>query len=377
MIVPGSFGFSCAVCEMGVGLMCAELSDNRIEEINRRYSIAVVVPVYNVRPYLTQCVDSLLAQTYPFAEIVLVDDGSTDGSGELCDSLASANAVVRVAHKDNAGLGYARNTGLDNVSTDVDYVMFVDSDDWLETNAVEVLVNSMGDVEADCVIGGHTKIGKNGGVQFVFQLDGAIYNGDDIKMGLIPRLCGSAPSVSDSIPMSVCSSLFKNDLIRDNNLKFPSEREVISEDFVFKFNYLLCSQLVVVSDFTQYCYRTNQGSLTKSYRPDRFEACLHFYDVAYRMIRNAGLLSEGVVRLQKVFLINLRMCISQERPRVSGLSRRQCLARIRGQLSDPRVQEVIKAYPVNELRWRQRVFVHLIQHRASAALFALSEADCL
>ena len=362
---------------MGVGLMRIESSDSQMVSRAVDYSVAVIVPVYNVRSYLAQCIDSLLAQTYPLAEILLVDDGSTDGSGELCDDLASVNSIVRAVHKKNAGLGYARNTGLDNIGVEADYVMFVDSDDWLEPNAVEVLIGSMGDIKADCVVGGHTKINDDGGIQFVFRLDDAVYVGDEVRTRLIPRLCGSAPSVSDSIPMSVCSSLFKYDLIRDNNLRFPSEREVISEDFVFKFNYLLCSQRVVVSDFTQYCYRTNQGSLTKSYRPDRFEACLHFYDVAYQMIQKAKLPSESIVRLQKVFLINLRMCISQERPRVSGLLRRQCFARIKGQLSDPRVQGVIKAYPVNELRWRQRIFARLVQRRASAVLLALSEIGCL
>lgn len=355
----------------------AGFSNNRIAGKSGGYSIAAVVPVYNVRPFLTQCVDSLLVQTYPLAEIVLVDDGSTDASGELCDELASANTLVRVVHKENAGLGFARNTGLDHVGADVDYVMFVDSDDWLEPDAVEILVDSMGDAEADCVIGGHTKINNNGGVQFVFRLENAIYDGDGVRTGLIPRLCGSAPSASDSIPMSACSSLFKCNLIRDNNLRFPSEREVISEDFVFKFDFLLCSQRVVVSEFTQYCYRTNQGSLTRSYRSDRFEACLRFYDVAFQMIREAGLPSECITRLQKVFFINLRMCIAQERPRASGLSCHQSLARIAEEVANPQVQRVISSYPVNELRWKQRLFVYLVRCRASLVLFVLNVLDCL
>lgn len=124
---------------------------------NLDIKISAIVPVYNVKMYLRQCVDSLLAQTYPFFEIILVDDGSTDGCSLLCDELAAAYAQVHSVHKENAGLGYARNTGLDNLSELSDYVMFIDSDDWLEANAVECLLAAIQGDDVDCVIGGHTK----------------------------------------------------------------------------------------------------------------------------------------------------------------------------------------------------------------------------
>ena len=78
-------------------------------------NISVIVPVYNVECYLEQCVRSILGQSYPVLEVLLVDDGSTDGSGELCDRLSSKNNRVRTVHKENAGLGFARNTGLDSL----------------------------------------------------------------------------------------------------------------------------------------------------------------------------------------------------------------------------------------------------------------------
>lgn len=334
--------------------------------------ITAIVPVYNVKSYLQQCVDSLLVQTFPFFEIILVDDGSTDGCSLLCDELAASHAQVHTVHKENAGLGYARNTGLDRLSDQSDYVMFIDSDDWLEANAVESLVAAMHGDDVDCVIGGHTKKDCAGKTQFVFQMENALYKGRKIRDELIPRLCGSAPAVSDSIPMSAWSTLFRTSCIRDYSLRFPSERNIISEDFVFKFNFLLHAERVVVSDFTQYCYRTNQVSLTTSYRPDRFEASMHFYREALRMIRQAALSQECITRLQKTLFIYVRMCIHQETPNLSGKSRSQCIAKLKSILGDGEFHSVLSEFPSSELHLRQRLFVFLLKNKAAFLIFWLN-----
>jgi hypothetical protein len=112
--------------------------------------VSVVVPVYGVRPYLPHCVESLLAQTHRDLEIILVDDGSVDGSGELCDSYAAADPRVRVVHRPNGGLSAARNSGLE-VATG-DHVMFVDGDDWIDPDTVESMLASADGV--DVVVAG-------------------------------------------------------------------------------------------------------------------------------------------------------------------------------------------------------------------------------
>lgn len=94
--------------------------------------ISVIVPVYNVEKYIRRCVDSILSQTYKNLEILLVDDGSNDLSGEICDEYAGTDKRVRAFHKKNGGLASARNFGLENVMGE--YVSFVDSDDWIEKN---------------------------------------------------------------------------------------------------------------------------------------------------------------------------------------------------------------------------------------------------
>lgn len=343
----------------------------------RDITVAAIVPVYNVESYLEECMTSLLNQSLPFDKIILVDDGSTDASGEICDRYAFEYSDIVCVHKENEGLGFARNTGLDYLGCEADYVMFVDSDDWLEVDALERLLTPAIEHDADCVIGGHTKKDSGHNTRFVLKLENGVHEGTSIREELVPRLCGSAPGVSDSIPMSACSSLFKTRTIERYNLRFPSEREMISEDFVFKFNFLIHANRVVVSGFVGYCYRTNDGSLTRSYRADRFDAVLHFYQEVLAMLRKENLVDECVTRLQKTLLIYLRMCIRQERRATSGKCFLEAKRAIAAALADDVISEVVSQYPYKQLHWRQMLFFCLVRIRSSSVLLLLADFGLL
>lgn len=340
-----------------------------------KLNVTVVVPVYNVKRYLRQCVESILAQSYPVHEILLVDDGSTDGSSDLCEGLATEHERVRVVHKENAGLGFARNTGLDNLDDETTHVMFVDSDDWLEPGMVETLARALEESDADCVIAGFTKRDDAGVAQFEFKLEDAVWEGEELIHEFIPRVCGSAPSKSDSIPMSACSSMFTKMNIDDHSLRFPSEREVISEDFVFKFEYLRTCKKVVTSSCVGYSYRTNMSSLTTSYRVDRFEACMYFYDYARRLVVGFEAEGECLLRLKKTLFIYMKMCVSQEVCSVSGKSHREACEAIRKMARDERLLKVIDEYPCGELGFAQRGFVELLRHRCARLLYSAAACE--
>lgn len=103
--------------------------------------VSIIVPIYNVEKYLKRCIDSILHQTYRNLEIILVDDGSTDHSGEICDGYAEQDCRIRVVHKKNGGLSDARNSGLDIAYGE--YISFVDSDDWIRDDYINVLVEAL------------------------------------------------------------------------------------------------------------------------------------------------------------------------------------------------------------------------------------------
>lgn len=123
-------------------------------------TLSIIVPVYNVKPYLNRCVRSILAQTFQNFELILVDDGSTDGSGELCDNLQEGNPKIKVLHQPNSGLSVARNSGLSVAQGE--WVGFVDSDDWLEPEIYTKMLFAADVHSADIVICRHKSVSTEG-----------------------------------------------------------------------------------------------------------------------------------------------------------------------------------------------------------------------
>lgn len=136
--------------------MKEQRSTSHATDEDKAPKISVIVPVYNVEKYLRQCLDSILAQTFTDFELLLIDDGSPDTSGTICDEYAALDSRVRVFHKENGGVSAARNVGLDNARGE--YVTFSDSDDWMETNWLQCMVEAM--EGTDMVISGHIRHNK-------------------------------------------------------------------------------------------------------------------------------------------------------------------------------------------------------------------------
>jgi len=118
--------------------------------------VSVIVPVYNVAPYLDQCLTSICQQTYPYLQIILIDDGSTDGSRAICDSWAARDPRITTIHQSNRGLSAARNVGIDY--SNGDYLLFVDSDDYVREDFVEVLLAAAIGLNVNCAICGFTSL---------------------------------------------------------------------------------------------------------------------------------------------------------------------------------------------------------------------------
>ena len=123
--------------------------------------VSVIVPVYKVEDYIRECIDSILAQTYPYFELILVDDGSPDGCGRICDDYAKRDNRIKVVHKVNGGLTSARNAGLEVAKGE--WIMHVDGDDWIEPDMIESLIEAAQITGADMVIGDFVKYGPSAG----------------------------------------------------------------------------------------------------------------------------------------------------------------------------------------------------------------------
>lgn len=211
--------------------------------------LSVIVPVYNAERYLVRCVDSILAQTFTDFELILVDDGSSDGSGALCDEYARHDARVRVIHQANAGPGAARNAGLDAARGE--WIGFVDSDDWIDDNHFESLLLAAQENAADISACGVIDEGKHRSYS---------WNRHDIR--------DCKKTISDLLLNRVHGALYcyliRHELFSKNKIRFP-EGINICEDVIVLLLLLVASPKTAYVDIYSYHYFVeNYSSITKS-----------------------------------------------------------------------------------------------------------------
>jgi len=239
--------------------------------------VSIIVPIYNVESYLDRCMQSLLNQTLKDIEIIMVDDGSPDNCPKMCDEYAKKDSRIKVVHKKNAGLGYARNTGLD-VATG-EFVAFVDSDDYVDLRMFEVLYNEIVKQYADAIFcGTRREIGPGKYIYSNECTELKIWENGQIS-DLYLNMIASAPKVKKErlYEMSVWRSLYKKSIIDSIDLRFLSEREYASEDLPFNIDYLRkCKKVVMLPDVL-HTYCLNMNSLTTTYKKEKFDRFVKLY----------------------------------------------------------------------------------------------------
>lgn len=321
--------------------------------------ISVIVPVYNVAPYLERCVASVLNQTYENLQIILVDDGSTDGSEALCDSISSVDERIFVIHKQNEGLGFARNSGLE-VATGK-YVTFVDGDDYIGASHIERMYALIENTGTDTCIAGYTKEYYHKRVPHISVCAGKVFR-QNIATEILPRMCGADSNGRDHIEMSVCMVLFSNEIIRQNQIRFVSEREYISEDLVFGFDYYPVSKGVCVSNLVDYFYCDNAGSLTTSYREDRFAKQIELYALLKSKAADLGIEDECIGRLQNTVLAIARYSIKLEYKFEKLNGREKTRDNVEKICTNKTLNEIFSMYDDRKNKLTSRVVNFLIRH---------------
>ena len=239
--------------------------------------ISVIVPIYNVERYLDRCIQSVLNQTLKDIEIILVDDGSPDKCPAMCDEYAKKDGRIKVIHKKNGGLGFARNSGLEIATGE--YVAFVDSDDFIENDMYDNLYREAKEYEADVVFSnvrfytdGNVSIRKDVEALTVFQ------GRNDVRNLLLDMVAPLPESNRDVKYMaSVWRAVYRLETIKQNAISFLSEREIVSEDLPFNIEFLKHSECAVYSDkaYYNYCYNSTSLSKTSSFaKYDRMDKLL-------------------------------------------------------------------------------------------------------
>ena len=238
-----------------------------IDAKNLQPLISIIIPVFNVKDYLAQCLDSVVNQTYPCIEVFLIDDGSTDGSESICDGYAEKYPNVYVKHFKNAGLSEARNRGLRLVNGD--YVMFVDSDDWIEPDTCELAARAAVDQNADVVIWSYVREYPNRSLTHsVLPEQPDIYIQDDYRrlyLSVIgPDKEGTTHPENLDTLSSTWNKLYKTTIAAD--ISFIDLKIISGEDLLYNICYFGKAQSAVYLNRYFYHYRKAvHSSITHTY----------------------------------------------------------------------------------------------------------------
>ena len=224
--------------------------------------VSIVVPVYNVEDYLKYCVDSLINQSYKNIEIILVDDGSTDDSGRICDKYAQEDDRIRVLHIENGGLSNARNTGVKVASAE--WVIFIDSDDYYDRRTVEYLVQLQKKYAVDLVATSVIEVRNHEDKDFSGELNEKSSRKLDRHTALKEMFYGRHVGTHSG------GKLYKKEIL----LQYPYPEGMLYEDLAIAYEHIAACKEIAVSELNLYKYYRRPGSIVNSSYSDRL---LDFY----------------------------------------------------------------------------------------------------
>lgn len=325
--------------------------------------VSIVLPIYNVEKYLDRCVKSVINQTYRNLEILLVDDGSPDDCPQKCEEWGKKDSRIKVIHKANAGLGYARNTGIENASGE--YICFFDSDDYIDPSTVEKAYNIAHKNNSDMVLFGHYDVNAQGKIvrTYIPAIDKESYVGSEVQEVLLPDLISDNPATgkSTNLWLSACFCMYSMKLILENNWRFASERDIISEDVYSLLRLYRNVEKVTIIPEAFYYYCENSTSLTHTYKADRFDRIKRFYNACVDACDELNYSDEVKTRFAGPFISNtiaaMKMIIQADMSDDKKKSAFKAICR------DEQLHRIINGVEVKKEKFTRRLLIWVLKAR--------------
>lgn len=252
--------------------------------------ISIIVPVYNVEHYLSDCLDSLVKQSYKNLEIICINDESPDNSHKILEEYSQTDSRIIVINQKNTGISGARNRGIKAATGD--YIMFLDSDDWLELNTCEISLDTVQRYNADVVFWSYVKEYPGHSIRKkIFSENTIEFSDSDVKEKLQRRFCGlyneelKHPENADAI-VPVWGKLYKAELIKKHNVSFVDLNLIgTSEDALFNFQlFNFVTKAVFLNKDLNHYRKYNPSSITTIYKPKLYKQWLHLFDLMDKII---------------------------------------------------------------------------------------------
>jgi Glycosyltransferases involved in cell wall biogenesis len=320
---------------------------------------SVIIPVYKVEKYLDRCIRSVAGQTFKDLEVILIDDESPDSCPAICDAWAQKDSRIKVIHKKNGGLGFARNSGI--AAATGEYISFIDSDDTVAPDMLEQLDQKLTAESMDICYFGWNRI-VNGKRTFVAKMKyPPTCYGQQVRDIVWPYCFGTSWLNDFDFEIgSACFGIYKRTLFNDGQMRFESERDVLSEDILFTINLVARAQSVGFISKAFYNYYCNPASLTKSYKPNRFEKTIQFYRILCSAIAREDGQDECLIRAKSLFLAYVIGCLKQELNREAD--KKEMNEKFRSICSSGILHEVLRDFPLHKADKKRRLLFALIKH---------------
>lgn len=332
--------------------------------------VSIIVPIYNVEAYLERCMQSLIKQTLRDIEIIMVDDESPDSCPTICDNYAKQDSRIKVIHKKNAGLGFARNSGLEMATGK--YIAFLDSDDFVDISMYEKLYNTATQYNLDTVFCGFNQYDsrKTKSKQEVTTL--TIYENKDIKEKILLNMIAGTPEQKEdrTLFMSVWHAIYSNELIQKNKIRFCSEREIISEDIIFDIDYLMQAQRIAYIPDCLYYYCLNANSLSRIFREDRNDRIITMYKRLVMKAEEFHWQNDEKLRIIRLFIGYSRNAMIDLCN--SNLKFTEKINLLHQICSNDIWNNILNKYPYHKLPIIYALFTTLIKHKCYLSIYVLS-----
>lgn len=268
--------------------------------------VSIIVPVHNAEKFLNKCVDSILNQSYKKIEVILINDGSTDNSGEICEYYSKKDDRVKVLHQRNLGPSVARNNGIHKASGK--YIQLVDSDDYIDRDMTEVLVNEV-KKNVDLVLCGYRYLYKSDNNETIIK-NSNIYEKTYITKHEFLNRFGIL--FKDYYINYICNKLYHRDIIIKHNIKFDSSL-AWGEDLLFNINYLNHCNIISIVDKLLYNYnKYNENSITASFNKDLYSNQQKMYTYVRKFLKeNNSYSGENKRIVEEKFANSIIRCLQE------------------------------------------------------------------
>lgn len=325
---------------------------------------SLILPVYNVAPYLKRCLQSILNQDCTDYEIILVDDGSTDDSPAICDEYAQMDPNIRVIHKENGGLSSARNAGF--AQAQGQYIWWIDSDDWIEPGALSLLKRAA-ESGSEIIRFNHYRVAQTT-QPFISNAQPGLYEGKQCEI-LLERALYSAGKFG----LSVWSHLYQRAFLLAHPTPFVSERVVGSEDYLFTLSIYPQAASILVLEECLYDYELRQGSLSQTYKKDLPGRYAALYTQLMQAYAQKGLLETYQERISHFYVWHLvrGTCLSNEYHESLGHPMAQGRQNVHAILRRHEVRSALRLMKPARLSAKDRILWTALYLRAEPLLYWL------